>query len=176
MAKFTFYDKIHKKYMLCASMEESQVTTIEFSRQNNYEHTFSDEIYFKKIDNENEAKQFSLNKWYQANELEYFEEHFIIKDWIEKDPFKEDNQSYMQNVIQLIGNNNNFSGNTINLGDIKLDVFLKALEDSIEANPDIPEDTKKNILTKLKEFANTPYVSGLLVNSIFNYIQPFLLK
>jgi hypothetical protein len=91
MAKFTFYDKIHKKYMLCASMEESQVTTIEFSRQNNYEHTFSDEIYFKKIDNENEAKQFSLNKWYQANELEYFEEHFIIKDWIEKDPFKEEN-------------------------------------------------------------------------------------
>lgn len=174
MAVFNFYDGKHRTNVPCASFQSIGLGKHIFQRIDNFQHIFSNEVYFKKTEHKNEAVTFVYDKWYKAIEIEFNDNYIEIKNWIEKDPSKEESQNSMQNVIQLIGNNNNFSGNTLNLGDIKLEIFLKGLESSLEANPSIPEEDKKTLLSKLKDFANTPYLSGLMVNSIFNYIQPLL--
>jgi len=73
----------------------------------------------------NEANQFVYDKWYQAIDFECNEHNIEVKNWIEKNPFTED--SSMKNVVQVIGNNNNLSGNTINLGDIYFGSISKGI-------------------------------------------------
>ena len=166
MAVFNFYDAKNKVNIPCASLSAGY--QFYFSRTGMFDHQLSDEIYFKKTEMKNEANQFVYDKWYQATDFECHDYNIGVKNWIEKTPFKED--SSMKNVFQVIGNYNTLSGNTINLGDMQVEVFLKGLEASLEANPNIPEVAKKTLLSKIKDFANNPYISGLLVNSIFKYI------
>jgi hypothetical protein len=71
---------------------------------------------------------------------------------------------------------NKVSGNTFNLGDTNLEILFKGLESFIQNNANIPHEDKKNLLSKLKDFINNPYLSGIAVNSLFNYIQPWLPK
>jgi|JI10StandDraft_1071094.scaffolds.fasta_scaffold06677_2 hypothetical protein len=175
VAIFNFYDSKNKTNVPCASFTFSE--SFLFARTGKFEHQFSDEIYFKKTEMKNEANQFVHDKWYKATEFEFHEHNIEVKNWIEKDPFKQEpSYATLKNSIQFTGNNITVTGNTFNLGDIQLEVFLKGLEASLEDNPNIPEAEKSNIVSKLTNLANNPYLSGILVNSIFNYIQHFLPK
>jgi hypothetical protein len=176
MAVFIFFDKLNQVNVSFASLSFIGSRSYIFQRIDKFEHKFSEEIFFKKTEQTNQVPQFVYDRWYQAKKFEIYENKIEIKEWIERDATDKKEENSMKNVVQVIGNNNNLSGSTFNLGDTNLEILFKGLEGFIQDNANIPQEEKQNLLSKLRDFINNPYLSGIAVNSLFNYIQPWLPK
>lgn len=174
MAVFTFFDKHNQVNVSFASLSGIGSSNYLFQRTDRFDHEFSSEVYFKKTVITNEIPQFVYDRWYKATNFKIKGNRVEIIDWIESDPIDKIGENSIKNSIQIIGNNNNLSGNTFNLGDVNLDIFLHGLQDFVNNNENIPLDKKNNLISKLKDLINDPYLSGIAVNSLFQYIQPWL--